>query len=363
MEQLEYLDRPDVGSSRDRPARVPAPHRLTGVAAGSVGTLLSACGSNSSSASSGGGGSADVFGSHPSYKFVFVNHVTTNPFFTPTQYGAADACKLLGCSYQWTGSENSNVSQMVDALNTAVTGGADGIAVALIDLHAFNAPVEAAIKAGIPVISYNADAPGDARLAYVGQDLFKAGEEMGKRIVEAVGSGEVGLFIATPGSANLQPRIEGAEKAIKDSGKSITAHSVATGAAVAQEQSAIEAWYLSHKSAKGMYAVDGGSTESLAKVMQKLGLSGKVKAGGFDLTEQTQKLLQEGNIEFTIDQQPYLQGFLPVLQLFQYKVSGTLTGPAEVDTGLKFLNKETVKPYVSSKSRYEGTSTTAAVVS
>ena len=338
---------------------------LTGVAAGSVSTILSACGSSSSSssASSGSGESASIFGSHKSYKFVFVNHVTTNPFFTPTQYGAADAAKLLGCTYQWTGSENSNVSQMVNALNSAVTGGADGIAVALIDLHAFNAPVEAAIKAGIPVVAYNADAAGNARLSYIGQDLFKAGEEMGKRIVEAVGSGEVGLFIATPGSANLQPRIEGAAKAIKDSGKPITFKEVATGAAVAQEQSAIEAWYLSHKSAKGMYAVDGGSTESLAKVMQKLGLAAKgVKAGGFDLTEQTQKLLQEGNIEFTIDQQPYLQGFLPVLQLFQYQVSGTLTGPAEVDTGLKFLNKETVKPYVSSKSRYEGTSSTAAVV-
>ena len=112
-----------------------------------------------------------------------------------------------------------------------------------------------------------------------------------------------------------------------------------------------------------MYAVDGGSTESLAKVMQKLGLAAKgVKAGGFDLTEQTQKLLQEGNIEFTIDQQPYLQGFLPVLQLFQWHVSGTLTGPAEADTGLKFLNKETVAPYVESKSRYEGTSSEVKVI-
>ena len=112
-----------------------------------------------------------------------------------------------------------------------------------------------------------------------------------------------------------------------------------------------------------MYAVDGGSTESLAKVMQKFGLPAKgIKAGGFDLTEQTQKLLQEGNIEFTIDQQPYLQGFLPILQLFMCKVSGTLTGPAETDTGLKFLNKETVAPYVESKTRYEGTSTAATVV-
>jgi simple sugar transport system substrate-binding protein len=331
---------------------------MTGVAAGSVGTILSACGSSASSG--GSGGSSSVFGNHKAYKFVFVNHVTTNPFFTPTQYGAADACKLLGCSYQWTGSENSNVSQMVNAVNTAVTSGADGIAVALIDLHAFNAPVEAAIKAGIPVVAYNADAPGNARLAYIGQDLKKAGEKMGERIKAAVGSGEVGLFIATPGSANLQPRIEGAEKVLKGTG--ITTHAVATGAAVTQEQPAIEAWYQSHKNAKGMYAVDGGSTESLAKVMQKLGLAGKVHAGGFDLTEQTQKLLSEGDIEFTIDQQPYLQGFLPVLELFMYKVSGTLTGMAEVDTGLKFLDKETVQPYLKTKTRYEGTSSAVTVV-
>ena len=337
---------------------------LSGVAAGSVGTLLAACGWSSNSASgASGGASGEVFGSHKNYKFVFVNHVTTNPFFTPTQYGAADASKLLGCSYQWTGSESSNVNQMVNALNSAVTGGADGIAISLIDLHAFNAPVEAAIKAGIPVVAYNADAPGNARLSYIGQDLKKAGEEMGERIVAAVGSGEVALFIATPGSANLQPRIEGAEKAIKDSGKPITVHSVATGAAVPAELSAIEAYYTGHKSVKGMYAVDGGSTESLAKVMQKFGLAGKVKAGGFDLTEATQKLLSEGQIEFTIDQQPYLQGFLPVLQLFMYKVSGTLTGLAETDTGLKFLSKESVQPYLKSKSRYEGTSTAAKVIS
>ncbi len=333
---------------------------MTGIAAGSASTIIAACGS---SASSGGSGSAEVFGSHPAYKFAFINHVTTNPFFVPTQYGAADACKLLGCSYSWTGSESSNVNQMVNAMNSAITSGVNGIAVALIDLHAFNAPTEAALKAGIPVVAYNADAPTNKRLSYIGQDLEKAGEEMGERIVAAVGSGDVALFIATPGSANLQPRIEGALKAIKASGKPITPHTVATGAAVPGELSAIEAYWVGHQSTKGMYAVDGGSTESLARVMQKLGLPAKgVKAGGFDLTEGTQKLLQEGNIEFTIDQQPYLQGFLPALQLFQWHVSGSLTGPAETDTGLKFLNKETVAPYVESKSRYEGTSSEVKVV-
>jgi simple sugar transport system substrate-binding protein len=330
---------------------------MTGVGVGSVSTLLAACGSSASS--SGSGGSSSIFGSHPGYKFVFVNHVTTNPFFTPTQYGIADACKLLGCTYQWTGSENSDVSQMVNAFNSAIASKADGIAVSLVDLHAFNAPVEKAIKVGIPVVAYNADAAGNARLSYVGQDLKLAGEKMGEMIVAKVPSGEVGLFIATPGSANLQPRIEGAEKVLKAHGISI--HTVATGAAVPGEESAIEAFYKSHTGVKGMYSVDGGSTESLAKVMQKLGLQGKVHAGGFDLTEQTQNLLKAGFIEFTIDQQPYLQGFVPALQLFFYKVSGTQTGPFEANTGLKFVTKDTVDPYVT-KSRYEGTTSSAAVV-
>jgi simple sugar transport system substrate-binding protein len=362
LERLEHDDRaqavPTGSPGFDRRAFLRRT-ALTGVAAGSVGSILSACGSSASSSS---GGSSGVFGSHPEYKFTVVNHVTTNSFFVPTQYALADACKLLGCKYVWTGSESSNVNQMVDAVNTAVASGVDGIAVALIDLHAFNAPVEAALKAGIPVVSYNADAPTNGRLAYIGQNLKLAGEKMGERIVEAVKEGDVALFIDTPGSANLQPRIEGAEAAIKASGKPITTHAVATGANEPGQLSVIEAYWLGHKETKGMYAVAGDSTAQLAKVMQKFGLVGKVKAGGFDLAEATQRLLHEGYLEFTIDQQPYLQGFLPILELFLWQVSGSLTGPAEVDTGLKFLDKETIAPYVESKSRYEGTSSGAKVV-
>jgi simple sugar transport system substrate-binding protein len=359
VERLEFAERGLVESPGFNRRAFLRRSALTGVAAGTVGSILSACGSSASS----GGTSVAVFGVKTSYHFVFVNHVTTNPFFTPTQYGIQDACKLLGCSYAWTGSETSNVNQMVSALNTAVTSAANGIAISLIDLHAFNAPVESALKAGIPTLSYNADAPGNARLSYTGQDLKLAGEEMGKRIAEDVGSGEVALFIATPGSANLQPRIEGAEKAIKASGKPITVKAVATGAAVPGELSTIEAFWVGHTGVKGMYSVDGGSTESLAKVSQKFGLPSKgIKLGGFDLTENTQKLLHEGFLEFSIDQQPYLQGFIPILQLYLYKSSGTQSGIFEADTGLKFVDKETVTPYLT-HSRYEGTTTAVVVVS
>jgi simple sugar transport system substrate-binding protein len=111
-----------------------------------------------------------------------------------------------------------------------------------------------------------------------------------------------------------------------------------------------------------MFAVDAGSTENLAKVINKYKLRDKgVKGGGYDLTPNTQKLLAAGQIDFTIDQQPYLQGFLPILQLYLYQASGTLTGMADVNTGLKFLDKDTVVPYNSTKSRFEGTSSSAGV--
>src|SRR5262249_23597679 len=79
------------------------------------------------------------------YKITFVNHVTTNTFFTPTIYGIEDACAFLGCSYQWTGSKTSNVDEMVSAMQTAIAAKVDGIAVCLVDAKAFNKPTDDAL--------------------------------------------------------------------------------------------------------------------------------------------------------------------------------------------------------------------------
>jgi simple sugar transport system substrate-binding protein len=367
VERLEWDERKEDDNPVKRWRQVTRRTALTGGAAGMAALILEACGGSSSSSSTasaaGGGGSAaaSIFGDNQKYKFTFVNHVTTNPFFTPTQNGAADACKLLGCSYQWTGSQNSNVGEMTNAFNSAVSAGVDGIAIALVSLTAFNAPVQKALSAGIPVLSYNADAAGNARLAYIGQDLFVSGQEMGARIAKLVPSGDVALFIATPGSLNIQPRIDGAQQALK-SHSAIKTHVVATGAALPQELSTIQSYVNSHPDTKGLFAVDGGSTQYVGQVIQQKGLASKgVKGGGYDLTPVTQQTLAAGALQFTIDQQPYLQGFLPILQLYMYKASQSLTGIADTNTGLKFLDKTTVGPYNSTKSRYEGTSTAAGV--
>ena len=337
---------------------------LTGGAAGVAAMILEACGSSSSSSSKAAvpsSAASSIFGTTATYHFTMVNHVTTNVFFTPTQYAAADACKLLGCSYTWTGSSTSNVSDMVNAINSAVAAKVNGIATSLIAPTAFDAPVSAALSAGIPVVSYNADEPSNPRLAYIGQDLYLSGQEMGMHIASLVPSGQIALFIATPGTANIQPRINGALNTLKGY-PAIKPDVVATGAAVPAELTVINSWATGHPSAKGMFAVDAGSTQGVAQTIQKLGLVSKGwKGGGYDLTPITESLLAGGYIDFTIDQQPYLQGFFPILELYLYNASDGLSGIADVDTGLKFLNKTTIVPYSSTKSRYEGTGSAPGV--
>src|SRR3712207_8340392 len=73
--------------------------------------------------------------------------------------------------------------------------------------------------------------------------------------------------------------------------------------------------------------------------MEQFGLHEQgVRAGGYDLLPEILKLMKAGHIDFTIDQQPYLQGFLPVMQLYLYKISGGVTGPAETDRKSTRLN-------------------------
>jgi simple sugar transport system substrate-binding protein len=332
--------------------------------------LLAACTNNDNKSSdSASATAAGDFPSTPKWKFVFVCHVTTNSFFTPTQYGAQDACALLNCEFQWTGSKDSIVAEMVNATKTAISAKADGIALAVVDKNAFNAPVNQALSAGIPVVSYNADGakddPGTNRLAYIGQGLYDSGFQLGQRaLASGLASGDVVGFIATPGALNIQPRIDGASDAIKQSGKPIKFTPVGTNADVTKGLSIIDAYAQGHPNLTGMLAVDAGSTQAVGQVVQKYKMrdKGLKVAGGFDLVPETLQAIKGGSLDYTIDQQPYLQGFLPVLYLYMYKLSGGLVFPSETNTGLLFVTKDSVDPYLQTKTRFEGSSTEQQVV-
>jgi len=325
--------------------------------------LLAACSSSSSPASAAAKDTAGNFPKTPAWQFWFVNHVTTNTFFTPTQYGFADAAAILDIPVpKWTGSTNSVASQMVAQINAAVSAKAAGIATTLINSSSFTTPVANAMSAGIPVLSYNADGVvsksgvpdiGCNRLAYVGQALFTSGQQLGERIKSLTTPGEVAIFIETPGTANIQPRFDGANSILSPLGYKVAEITTTTVPAtiLANEK----AYLLAHKSVKGAFAVDSTSTSFLAQALAETGLS-HLPNGGFDTVPQTLTNIKAGTTGFTIYQDPYLQGFLPTLYLYLYNISGGTLVPSDTDTGLSFITKSNLTQY-NVASRYQGSTT------
>jgi simple sugar transport system substrate-binding protein len=323
--------------------------------------LIAACSSNGSTASAASN-AAGNFPSSPKYKFTFVNHVTDNAFFTPTQYGFQDCAALLGLPKpSWTGATSTQptVPTMLTSLNAA---NSDGIATTVVDATAFISPIDKALAAGIPVVTYNANgAPSNPTdgMAYVGQELFASGQEVGARIAAGMPHGGTACgIIAQPGSLNIQPRLDGANAAILAAGKGLKILHTAgfdSGASESQETTSIPEFIQANgPKLQGVFAVDGGSTALLGPALEKYGLVGKISSGGYDLEPATLTAIKAGQLDFTIDQSPYLQGFLPTLYLYLFQLTGGLVSPSETDTGLKFVTKDNVAPYTSPASRYEG---------
>ena len=334
--------------------------------------LIAACSSSSSSSAapsasasaSAAAAAAGNFPTTPKWKFTFVNHVTDNSFFTPTQYGFQDCAALLGLpTPAWTGalSTQPTVPTMLSAFQAAVTAGSPGIATTVVSATSFIAPINSALAAGIPVITYNANGSSSSPTngqAYVGQDLLVSGQEVGKRLASLMKSGDTAVgVIAQPGSLNIQPRMDGATQALEAAGMKVMFGNkgLDSGASATQEAQVIPQFLQSHGSSiQGIFAVDGGSTALLGTSLQKNNLVGKVVAGGFDLEPQTLTAISAGQTAFTIDQSPYLQGFLPTLYMYLFQLSGGLVAPATTDTGLKFVTKSNAGAYTATPTRFEG---------
>ncbi len=332
--------------------------------------LIAACSSSSSSSaapsssSSTAAAAAGNFPTTPKWQFTFVNHVTDNAFFTPTQYGFADAAALLGLpTPHWTGalSTQPTVPTMLSAFNDAVTAGSPGIATTVVAATSFIAPINSALAAGVPVVTYNANGSSTSPtngLAYIGQDLLASGTEVGTRLASLMKKGDTAVgVIAQPGALNIQPRLDGATAALQAAGMTVMFGSTGfdAGASASQEATAVPEFIQSHGSKiQGIFAVDGGDTALLGTSLEKYGLVGKVAAGGFDLEPQTLTAISAGQISFTVDQSPYLQGFLPTIYLYLWQLSGGLVNPATTDTGLKFVTKSNAAAYTATPTRYEG---------
>lgn len=271
-------------------------------------------------------------------EFVIITHSATIDFWIPLVKGAQDAAAMINAfdptveiSVTHTGPSMFNVAEQVNIMENVIQAGVDGIISTLPDPTAFDEPVRRALEAGIPVIGTNADAgPDNPRLAYVGQSDYDAGRTLARTLIDHIGtSGKVAIGVEDLGHTSLAERLRGV-RSVLDEYPEIEYTILQTSPDLTIGAATFETYLIANPDAKAIISVDA-NTQSHGVVIRNLGLEGKVISGGWDLVPTTIENIKDGYTKFVIDQQPYVQGFYPVMALYLYHKYGI--APANMDSG------------------------------
>ncbi|MEO5986578.1 MAG: sugar ABC transporter substrate-binding protein [Candidatus Limnocylindria bacterium] len=311
--------------------------KLTAALAGLV-LLLAACGQQPATSA---GDSGDGGGSSRDLRIVVVTHgQASDPFWSVVANGVNQARDDLGITVEYNAPETFDMPAMAQLIDTAVASEPDGIVVSIPDADALGASIQAAIDAGIPVVSINSgsDVYQDLGiLTHVGQTEFEAGVGAGQRMADAGVTNTI-CVNQEVGNVALDLRCEGFAEGLGGVPSEVVAVDLTDPAGA---QAAVEAALSSDESIDGILTLGPTGADPALAALESSGRADAVQIGTFDLSENVLTALDEGRMLFAIDQQQYLQGYLGVLIVTQYAQYGLLPGGgAPVLTGPGFVTQE-----------------------
>jgi len=245
--------------------------------------------------------------------------------------------KLKGCQVRWFVPPKEDVRAQVSTFESFIAQGIDGIVIGPSNPAAIKTVVQRALNAGIPVITFDTDAPDSGRLLYVGTDNYKAGYEAGKVMVKVLkGKGKVAICTGSLTALNSVQRMEGFRAALKRTQVQVVetyndgedkAKALANAQAALQKYPDLAGFY-------GVYAFNGPACAQAVKMAGKVG---KVKIVCFDTTAEHMQLIKQGLITATIGQRPFMMGYRSTEILYRMVTEG-------VDKVLRDLKMEKLPP-------------------
>jgi len=279
------------------------------------------------------------------YKFVFICHGGEENTFWATVYkGMVDAAKELEVdAVMFRPTTEGNLNQQMAHFKAVLAQNPDGIITTIPHPTMFDDVVQQAIDKGIPVICSNTDDPegpnGNARLSYIGQDLEIAGYNLAKSMSKYFPKGgrvHVLIGVEGPGLVWAEQRARGMIRFLDEYGATYEKLDITMDMAV--EQSRILAYLKAHPETDAILDVGGLGPTAAARVLKNLGKRpGEIPVGGFDLLPALLSAIKEGYVQETVDQQPYLQGYIPIMQLYLMKMYGFSAW--DVNTGNAIVDK------------------------
>jgi simple sugar transport system substrate-binding protein len=321
---------------------------LTALAAAAILTLTACSGGGapeSQPENQGGGG-----GGNSGYTFAMITHETPgDTFWDRIRAGAEQAAKDTGSTLKY--SADPEASKQAVLIQNAIDSKVDGIATTLVTPDALIPTVKKATAAGIPVDSFNSGLDywqQAGALTHFSSDERLGGQEAGKRM-KADGAAKILCTIQQTGSVALEDRCAG----VKDSFPN-TENLQVNGADDSAVTSAIQAKLSQDKSINWVITLGAPQALDTIKAAEGAGRT-DVKIGTFDTNPDLAQAVQDGKVQWYIDQQPYLQGYMSVIQLYLYKKNGNILGGGKaVLTGPSFVDKTNIAatlPYVQNNTR------------
>ncbi len=259
-------------------------------------------------------------------KFAIITVSTMTDFWRPVDKGIWDAAELLGIEATHRGPKDFNIAETVKTAENALKDGIDGAAVFIPTPGSMDHVFKQYQDAEVPIMVINTGL-GDAEkfgLGFDGHDNYGIGRAWGKKILESLGKNPHGkkicFLLEARGQSSLEHRVGGAKEILGPAG--VKWDLLDTGTDRVHAYSVVEKYYSTNPDCLGFFSTDTTGTPIAGEFVRKNNLQNKVTVGGFDLTPEVSDGILKGYIDFTIDQYPYLQGFLTVLQLFFAKTLG-----------------------------------------
>ena len=271
-------------------------------------------------------------------RIVVVSHGQAHdPFWSVVKNGVDDAAKTMGVTAEYRAPDTFDMVAMSQLIDAAVASKPDGIVVSIPDADALGDSIRAAVASGIPVISMNSGSDVRKKLGallHVGQTEFEAGLGGGEKM-KAAGVTKALCVNQEVGNVALDLRCEGFAKGL---GGNVEVLAVTMDPTEVRNQ--VIAKLTKSKDIGGILTLGPTGAEPVLAALEQAGLIGKIKFGTFDLSPNVLKAISAGKMMFAIDQQQYLQGYLPIVILSLHAKYGLMPG-ADVLTGPGFVTPET----------------------
>lgn len=270
-------------------------------------------------------------------RFVMVTHgVPSDPFWSVVKNGAEDAAELVGAELEYRAPSTFDMAKMQQLVDAAVASSPDGLILSFTDEDALGGIVQKATNNGIPVITINSG--GNVARQYgtklhIGQSEYEAGKQAAKRMQE-LGVEKAVCVNQEQGNQGLDQRCDGFIEGFDGN-----AEQLATTYDPTSIRNAIMAYLNQNSDVRGILTLGTVAAEPMLQAMRDQGATDLFTLGTFDLSPGILEAVAAGELDFAIDQQQYLQGYLPVMFLDQYAKHGLLPA-GDVPTGPGFVTQE-----------------------